>query len=474
MGTTLDTVLSRSRTQIITCGRTANPFATGALLLAADALAVAASGWLGAQIWSHVNDAVIAEAYLRLWPASIAFLAAYAMLGLYPGVGLSPVEELRRTVIGTTIVYLMASASIFLSKEISFYSRGVFLVCWVSTAVAVPLCRAALRHCCAAKSWWGVPVVVVGAGPAGQRVARNLQAQPELGLKPVAFLDDDGEAADGCRGWLRSSHAVVAMPGLSPQELLNVLERMTAVFSHVIVIPDLFGMASLWVSARDLGGVLGLEIRQNLLNPVNRWLKRGLDLAVAAVAGVLAAPLVAAAALWIKWSSPGPAFFLQERGGAGERRIRVWKLRTMYRDAAPMLERHLEQHPEDRQEWQQHFKLKQGPAPAAGHRRPAAQDQPGRSSAVVECHPRRHEPGGAPAASQLPPGTVRPGFSSSARPRAARSHRAVAGLDTQRRRPGGPAGTRHLLHPQLVVVARPSHSGAHGASRSSAPGSLLA
>ncbi|RPI18902.1 MAG: undecaprenyl-phosphate galactose phosphotransferase WbaP, partial [Acidobacteriales bacterium] len=334
---------------------------TGALLLAADALAVAASGWLGAQIWSRVNDAVIAETYLRLWPASIAFLAAYAMLGLYPGVGLSPVEELRRTVIGTTIVYLVASASIFLSKEISFYSRGVFLVCWASTAVAVPLCRAVLRHCCAARSWWGVPVVVVGAGPAGERVARNLQAQPELGLKPVAFLDDDGEAAAVDRGWFRGSHALVAMPGLSRQDLLKVLERMTAVFSHVIVIPDLFGMASLWVSARDLGGVLGLEVRQNLLNPVNRWMKRGLDLAVAAVAGVLAAPLVAAAALWIKWISPGPAFFLQERGGAGERSIRVWKLRTMYPDAAPMLERHLEQHPEDRQQWQQHFKLKQDP-----------------------------------------------------------------------------------------------------------------
>ena len=56
-------------------------------------------------------------------PPSIVFLAAYAMLGLYPGVGLSPVEELRRLVLGTTIVYLVASASIVLTRETEFLAR---------------------------------------------------------------------------------------------------------------------------------------------------------------------------------------------------------------------------------------------------------------------------------------------------------------------------------------------------------------
>jgi lipopolysaccharide/colanic/teichoic acid biosynthesis glycosyltransferase len=42
---------------------------------------------------------------------------------------------------------------------------------------------------------------------------------------------------------------------------------------------------------------------------------------------------VLAAAAAIKVSSPGPAFFVQEREGRGGRRFNIWKLRTMHVDA---------------------------------------------------------------------------------------------------------------------------------------------
>lgn len=35
------------------------------------------------------------------------------------------------------------------------------------------------------------PALIIGAGLVGQRIARELRASPQLGLKPVAFLDDD-------------------------------------------------------------------------------------------------------------------------------------------------------------------------------------------------------------------------------------------------------------------------------------------
>ena len=191
-----------------------------------------------------------------------------------------------------------------------------------------------------------MPVLVLGAGEAGRRVVASLRAQPELGLKPVAFLDDD-EQKDSrvkeCQSpvrsrWRRiwaggcaSATLLVAMPGLKREELLRVLERMGAAFSHVIVIPDLFGMASLWVSARDLGGVLGLEVRQNLLSPVNRWLKRGLDLLLArwrwsrgAAGARRGGDLDQAESAPVRRSSSRSAEAKETA------RIRVRKLRTMY------------------------------------------------------------------------------------------------------------------------------------------------
>ena len=57
--------------------------------------------------------------------------------------------------------------------------------------------------------------------------------------------------------------------------------------------------------------------------------KRGLDVFGAGLGLVLAAPFIALAAIIIRWTSPGPAFFAQERVGYLGRRFRIYKLRTM-------------------------------------------------------------------------------------------------------------------------------------------------
>jgi lipopolysaccharide/colanic/teichoic acid biosynthesis glycosyltransferase len=62
-------------------------------------------------------------------------------------------------------------------------------------------------------------------------------------------------------------------------------------------------------------------------------LKRVFDLFGAALALLLAAPLMALAALAIKLDSPGPVFFRQQRVGRGGRLFRVHKFRTMVADA---------------------------------------------------------------------------------------------------------------------------------------------
>jgi len=59
-------------------------------------------------------------------------------------------------------------------------------------------------------------------------------------------------------------------------------------------------------------------------------MKRALDLALTVPLALLACPLVALAAAWIRLTSPGSAFFAQERVGRHEKPFRCLKLRTMY------------------------------------------------------------------------------------------------------------------------------------------------
>ena len=62
--------------------------------------------------------------------------------------------------------------------------------------------------------------------------------------------------------------------------------------------------------------------------------KRAFDLVLSALALLLLAPLLAVIALWIRFDSPGPVFFRQERVGLHGRPFRIHKFRTMVHGAA--------------------------------------------------------------------------------------------------------------------------------------------
>jgi len=351
------------------------PALTSLCLAAADLVALVIARQSGVAAWRLFNPGVGPENFFDFGVSVALSILVYAAFGLYAAAGLSPVDELRRSVFATALVALTLTAGAFLAKEASTYSRGVFLVTGAFVSFLVPFLRAVLRSLAAARPWWGVPVVIAGAGKTARMVIESLRDLPELGLKPVACLDDDpakwGDLAGvPVAGPLRLAprfqalgcgHVIVAMPGVDRGVLLGVIERHLPGFSHVIVIPNLFGMASLWVSPRDLGGVLGLELRRNLLARSNQALKRALDLGVALVAGVVALPVIALAALWIRLSSRGPAFYVQTREGQHGRPLRVFKLRTMHVDAGDRLDRHLAASPAARAEWDSRLKLRHDP-----------------------------------------------------------------------------------------------------------------
>ena len=65
--------------------------------------------------------------------------------------------------------------------------------------------------------------------------------------------------------------------------------------------------------------------------------KRMFDITVSAASLVFLAPALAVIALAIKFTSPGPVFFRQERYGWRRRRFRMWKFRSMVPNAAELL-----------------------------------------------------------------------------------------------------------------------------------------
>ena len=140
--------------------------ATSITLALTDAAVILASIWLGVYLWGRVNAAISMGNYFAPWLALAVFLGGYASFGLYAPAGLGPVEELRRTVTATALFSLLLTAAVFLSKS-DVYSRGAFLTCGALLTALIPLVRSIVRARLSTKPWWGVPVVILGAGETG-------------------------------------------------------------------------------------------------------------------------------------------------------------------------------------------------------------------------------------------------------------------------------------------------------------------
>ena len=273
-------------------------------LLAVDLAALALAAGVSALAWHRHGTPLSQDIYINLWPVLLLFPVAYAGSGLYPGFGRNPAEELRRLSAASSLVYAALAVTIFLLKDATTFSRGVFLAAWTLTLLCVPLGRWFVVSVCSGKPWWGYPVIIVGTRREGVRIAEALGSQPELGLRPAATVDDPDLAAPLARK-LHVRHVILGMADIPRQTVLDIFSQYTDLFTDVILIPDLAGFSSLWVEARDLNGLLGLEVHQRLLVKRSRLIKRALDICLIAVASPVIVPLIAVLGVLIKLRSAG-------------------------------------------------------------------------------------------------------------------------------------------------------------------------
>ncbi|HXD73727.1 MAG TPA: TIGR03013 family XrtA/PEP-CTERM system glycosyltransferase [Vicinamibacterales bacterium] len=194
-------------------------------------------------------------------------------------------------------------------------------------------------------------VLIVGTGPVAQMVARQIKAQHDFTYRVVGYLADDdnadtedddgldlpllGSAVDVARltGLHQINRVIVAISDrrghLPIQELLRAklsgvrIEDAATTFERITgkILTD--GLTPSWFIFSD-----GFSASRG-----TRLIKRMLDLVLAAVGLVAAAPIMLLTALAIRLDSPGPVFYRQERVGENDRLFTLCKFRSMRSDA---------------------------------------------------------------------------------------------------------------------------------------------
>ncbi len=234
--------------------------------------------------------------------------------------------------------------------EVSQLVWGLFLVLNVSLTYATrELVREALER--RWRAGIGLKrVLVAGAGELGRVVVDKLLEHRELGYKVVGFVDDQaGGDHIGYRGLPllgtlaeagdilqreRIDQLYVALPLDEHMKMLALVESANREIVEVKVVPDLVQVIALRARLEELDGIPIININDVPLRGFNSVLKRAID--VGALRRRAAGAGRRCSASWRCWcgaSSPGPAFFRQERMGLDGRSFWVWKFRSMYDDA---------------------------------------------------------------------------------------------------------------------------------------------
>ncbi|MGH3042329.1 MAG: sugar transferase, partial [Gaiellaceae bacterium] len=276
---------------------------------------------------------------------TLAFMAAR---GLYrPRVFLRVLDDLRVVVTATALAAMLVLSLRIVVADDPWVAAQTARI-WAFASVYLLAGRVVLS--------WGElqarrrgesvrPTLVVGAGHVGRLTAKRLQEHPELGLRPVGFLDKEPrEAGDGDddlpvlgASWDLDRvvaehgvrHVVISFSTAPRQVLLGVLRRCQELGVEVSMVPRFYEKVVGHIGIEYLGGIPLMTAQPT--NP-RSWqfaIKYVVDRFVAALLLVLVAPvlLVAAAGVWATMGRP--VFFRQKRAGRDGRVFEILKFRSM-------------------------------------------------------------------------------------------------------------------------------------------------
>jgi Undecaprenyl-phosphate galactose phosphotransferase WbaP len=358
------------------------PLKTALPLAAADALASFCCVCLATVLTWAVGESTASASVVSL-AFCAGMLIGLGSFGLYPGIGINPVNETRLCVIAASAVASIALVTLAATRP----PAAAYLLLgwtWLLAIFLVPIGRMAARSALGRWRWWRQPIAILGDSENAQRVAARLRRWRTLGLEPVghvnhlhehwadragedlSYIGPPQEVADLIEQ--QGVHwAILAVPGKEDQDQAELLSA-AFLFPNVLLVDEASTLPSLWSRTVDIDGSPGRH-SYHRFGLVPRRFKRTLDVVLAGLLLLVCAPLFLLIGALIRASSRGPIFYTQERIGRGGRTFRAWKFRTMVSNADGVLADYFQAHPELRDEWEKQHKLKQDPRiiPGIGH-----------------------------------------------------------------------------------------------------------
>ncbi len=240
---------------------------------------------------------------------------------------------------------LMGLATYALKLEVS---RPVFFSFFAVMFVLLPANRVILYWVLRSRNineHSQVRILIVGACERARRIGRMLEDSRKWGYLVVGYVEVDGQQSgvekDEVLG--RIHDLPLLLQGECPADELifvGIPERGLEAYEDILrlcedlgvrtrILADFVPASASAVSLEFLEGVPLITVSSVPEHDLSVVMKRVIDFCLATAGLVVLSPLMLAAAFAIKFTSPGPVFYRQERCGLYGRRFSLIKFRTM-------------------------------------------------------------------------------------------------------------------------------------------------
>ena len=286
-------------------------------------------------------------------------------------------DEVKLLWKSTFLTGIVGLIILFVTKQTESYSRIVVLT-WLSLCfIILPVFRTRIKEILHKLGWGKEKVLILGATENGIKFMKAIKAEPNLGYEVVGFIDDTtdlqeiegvkvfryGEAIEKCTKCLDIRTIAISDFDKVSQKFINFVNKTHTKLRTIFYIPNVKQIPVIGTEIRYFfqEDIFALELKNNLANTFNYFLKRTMDYLLSLALLLLVIPILIIISLLIKITSKGPVIFSQERVGKGGKVFRCYKFRTMYVDAEKKLKQLLEKDSEAKAEWEKKYKLSNDP-----------------------------------------------------------------------------------------------------------------
>jgi exopolysaccharide biosynthesis polyprenyl glycosylphosphotransferase len=312
---------------------------------------------LSEPVWNHGHLFFNSRFWLGFWIIPVCWLIFYAMVGCYNNdiYKKSRLNEFTLTaicsVIGCTILFFAIVINDpqtdyrYYYKTFFTFLLVQFIITFLGRWILLQITKTQLEN-----GKMRFNALLIGANAAATKIYReSFTGLLTTGYHYIGYLGTEQQAGNGIQKYLSSlgtlqdlesvidqkdiELVVIAMDKSDKESVEKIIERLSEKDVEIKIIPDMLDILSGSVKTSNVLGAALLDIQTGLIPEWQQNIKRLVDILISVFGLIVLSPLMIYSAIRVKFSSPGPIIYSQERVGYKGKKFYIYKFRSMLNNA---------------------------------------------------------------------------------------------------------------------------------------------